>query len=90
MGISVLNLADGRVHLLHSSATARSATDAEEGLLFMQEMVELSQAQKLQPERPPVTVSFKHIGEEFKITAGRAHFGRDLVNGMKVLFTFFF
>lgn len=88
MGISVLSLSDGRVHLLHSAATARSTADAEEGLLFMQEMVELSQAQKQQPDRPPVTVSFRHIGEDFSITAGRAHFGRDLVSGMKVTFLF--
>lgn len=84
MGITVLNLADGRVHLLHTAGNARSNYDAEEGLLFMQEMVELSQAQKQHPERPPLNVVFNHRGSEFSITAGRAHFGKDLVSGMRV------
>lgn len=85
MGITVLSMSDGRVQLLHTVASARSNADAKEGLLFMQEMLELSQSQKQVPDKAPLSVVFEDNGETISITAGPAHFGKDLSNGMKVL-----
>jgi len=49
MGIKIINLPDGRVQLLHTMAHAKSTEDGEEGLLFMQEMIELSKQQNNLP-----------------------------------------
>jgi mannosidase alpha-like ER degradation enhancer 3 len=63
---------------------ARTPTDAEEGLLFMQEMVELAKSQSQLPDTPPQAVTFTVKGagdsEEKRvvISAGPAHFGREL------------
>lgn len=83
MGINIIALNDGRVQLLHSFSAARSAADAEEGLLFMQEMVELT---KLQSEEPvpsaqAVTIAMKYANEEDQLLilhAGPSQFGRNL------------
>ncbi|ENN80946.1 hypothetical protein YQE_02651, partial [Dendroctonus ponderosae] len=58
MGINIIALGDGRVQLLHTPAVAKSPLDAEEGLMFMQEMAELSKVQAQQPEPIPQIVSF--------------------------------
>ncbi|XP_049786542.1 ER degradation-enhancing alpha-mannosidase-like protein 3 [Schistocerca cancellata] len=84
MGISILTLADGRVQLLHTFANAQSQADAEEGLLFMQEMVELSRSQSQQHEAPPQAVLFKRENERVLLNAGPAHFGQELRNGEKI------
>ncbi len=42
MGIALVSLPDGRVQLLHTFGNAATPEDGEEGLLFMQEMIELS------------------------------------------------
>lgn len=47
MGITMVSLGEGKVQLLHSFYNAKSPEDAEKGLLFMQEMVELSKNQAL-------------------------------------------
>lgn len=84
MGIAILTLPDGRVQLLHTFSNARTPTDAEEGLLFMQEMVELAKSQSQLPDTPPQAVAFTVKGagdsEEKRvvISAGPAHFGREL------------
>lgn len=62
---------------------ARTPTDAEEGLLFMQEMVQLAKSQSQQPDTPPQAVAFttrSDDGEDKQIvlTAGPAHFGHEL------------
>ena len=44
MGITIIKLPDGRVQLLHTFANAKTPADGEEGLLFMQEMIELSKS----------------------------------------------
>lgn len=49
MGITMVALGEGKVQLLHSFHNAKSAEDAERGLLFMQEMVELSKTQTSTP-----------------------------------------
>lgn len=89
MGITIMALPDGRVQLLHTASNGKSSDDAEEGLLFMQEMIELSKLQQEQPENPPRLVSFmthktdpKAPNEKIEtittIQAGPAQFGMDL------------
>ncbi|KAI4470720.1 er degradation-enhancing alpha-mannosidase-like protein 2 [Holotrichia oblita] len=90
MGISIIALNDGRVQLLHTFSAARSPADAEEGLLFMQEMVELSKIQQQQSDASPQAVSFSmkyNNGEIQTITvpAGPSHFGKNLKNDDKVV-----
>lgn len=82
MGITILTLNDGSVQLLHTFSNAKSPQDAEEGLLFMQEMVELSKSQVHQQETRPVLLTFVKPNTQQKITllAGPAHFGADLRN----------
>ncbi|CAF1313573.1 unnamed protein product [Adineta ricciae] len=41
MGIQIQTMTDGRVQLIHNSATAASHEDAEDGLLFIQEMMDM-------------------------------------------------
>ncbi|KAL0280067.1 UNVERIFIED_CONTAM: hypothetical protein PYX00_001470 [Menopon gallinae] len=84
MGITVLSMSDGRVQLLHTVSSARSSADANEGLLFMQEMLEISQAQKQMAEKAPLSVLFELNGQTTVISAGPAHFGRYLQKGTKV------
>lgn len=95
MGITTLTLADGRVQLLHTLANAKTLQDSEEGLLFMQEMVELSKMQAQQAETKPQTVTFTkpHTDppERTVLLAGPAQFGPELqsfdkITG-KVIFT---
>ena len=57
---------------------AKTPTDADEGLLFMQEMVELAKSQVL-PDSPPQAVYFTaQSGQKVIIQAGPAHFGKQL------------
>lgn len=88
MGITIMALPDGRVQLLHTSSNAKSSDDAEEGLLFMQEMIELSKLQQEQPENPPRMVSFSHkVDDKITVTtiqAGPAQFGLDLKGDVTV------
>ncbi|KAJ8971899.1 hypothetical protein NQ317_010968 [Molorchus minor] len=89
MGINIIAVSDGRVQLLHTFSAARSTADAEEGLLFMQDMVELSklQAQQPEPTAQAVTVFVKdHLGQEETIVmrAGPAQFGINLKDHQKV------
>ena len=82
MGITILTLGDGSVQLLHTFSNAKTPQDAEEGLLFMQEMVELSKSQNQQLETTPVLVTFVEPRSQQKIVlmAGPAHFGVSLKN----------
>ena len=41
MGIQLQTMTDGRVQLIHNSVNAASSDDADDGLLFIQEMMEL-------------------------------------------------
>ncbi|XP_017777987.1 PREDICTED: ER degradation-enhancing alpha-mannosidase-like protein 3 [Nicrophorus vespilloides] len=89
MGINIIALSDGRVQLLHTFSAARSISDAEDGLLFMQEMVELSKLQSQQPEAAPQAVSFQTknadgTGNFIVLQAGPAHFGMNLKGDLKV------
>ncbi|XP_058801415.1 ER degradation-enhancing alpha-mannosidase-like protein 3 [Phymastichus coffea] len=82
MGITILTLSDGSIQLLHTFSNAKSPQDAEEGLLFMQEMVELSKSQSHQQETQPVQLTFIKPNTQQKVTllAGPAQFGWDLRN----------
>ncbi|KAF5277097.1 hypothetical protein FQA39_LY06335 [Lamprigera yunnana] len=88
MGINIIVLNDGRVQLLHTFSSAKSTIDAEEGLLFMQEMVELSKLQAQQTETAPQAVSFQMADstgiKTIIVQAGPSHFGVHLKNGQKV------
>jgi hypothetical protein len=65
---------------------AKTSEDAEEGLLFMQEMIELSKQQSSQPDTPPKMVSFEVEKSKKLLFAGPAQFGRQLVDGFTVNF----
>jgi len=91
MGITIVGLPDGRVQLLHSYSQAKTGDDAEEGLLFMQEMVEISRSASSQPDNPPRVVIFRrrrflsHSGyQEIVLKAGPAQFGLDLKEDVQV------
>ncbi|XP_078041407.1 ER degradation enhancer, mannosidase alpha-like 2 [Augochlora pura] len=96
MGITTLTLADGRVQLLHTFSNAKTPQDSEEGLLFMQEMVEISKMQSQQAETKPQVVTFMKPNtnppQKVILFAGPAHFGLELqglnkITG-KVIFTY--
>ncbi|XP_041646805.1 ER degradation-enhancing alpha-mannosidase-like protein 3 isoform X2 [Cheilinus undulatus] len=79
MGVSLIHLKDGRVQLVQHATQAISAVAAEDGVRFMQEMMELSsQQQKEQlPPRAIQIVSHPFFGRVV-LTAGPAQFGTDL------------
>lgn len=88
LGITVLVLKDGRVQLVHNSAAAHSLDDAEEGALFMQEMIALSKMQVSEEQRLR-TVSFtlhnwkrsalsSRDAVNISLLGGPAQFGLDL------------
>lgn len=92
MGITIVGLPDGRVQLLHSYSQAKTTDDAEEGLIFMQEMVEISRSASSQPDNPPRIVSFQSqradgVVREVVLKAGPAQFGLDLKDDVKVCLT---
>ena len=63
MGITFMSLPDGRVQLLHTAANAKSPQHAEEGVVFMQEMIEMSKQQAAANEgssanNPPKALTF--------------------------------
>ncbi|XP_038063817.1 ER degradation-enhancing alpha-mannosidase-like protein 3 [Patiria miniata] len=80
MGISLMTMKDGRVQLMHSAAQAATTEDAEDGMLFMQEMIELSKTQQAEVEYQPRVVQI--LSPTFlsgvTATAGPAQFGLDL------------
>ncbi|KAI1882865.1 hypothetical protein AGOR_G00239310 [Albula goreensis] len=79
MGVSLIHLKDGRVQLVQHATQAVSPVAAEDGMRFMQEMMELSsQQQKEQlPPRAVQIVSHPFFGRVV-LTAGPAQFGMDL------------
>lgn len=85
MGINIINLPDGRVQLLHTLANAKTPEDGEEGLLFMQEMIELSKQQTNLPLTEAKAVRYSIEGSDSKVIyAGPAQFGRELGKGFSV------
>jgi len=84
MGITIITLPDGRVQLLHTFANAKTPEDGEEGLMFMQEMIDLSKQQSTNVESPPKQVTFQVDGQKHQLQAGPAQFGKDLKDGLSV------
>merc|ERR1719273_1155932 len=84
MGINIISLPDGRVQLLHTLANAKTPEDGEEGLLFMQEMIELSKHQSDLPATQAKVVKYDLGTTTQMIFAGPAQFGRELLNGFSV------
>lgn len=80
MGITILTMADGRMQLLHTFSNAKTVEDAEEGLMFMQEMVELNRKSQEQLETGRLAVTFKRLdispSKEVTIIGGPAQFGK--------------
>ncbi|KAG8430603.1 hypothetical protein GDO86_020319 [Hymenochirus boettgeri] len=80
MGVSLIHLKDGRVQLVQHANQAASSIDAEDGLRFMQEMIELSSQQQKEQQLPPRAVQI--VSHPFYgrvvLTAGPAQFGTDL------------
>ena len=73
MGITFMSLPDGRVQLLHTAANAKSPQDSEEGVVFMQEMIELSKQQAAaaassDTNYPPRSLSFIVPGTTKRVT----------------------
>ena len=86
MGIAIMALDDGRVQLVHTAANAKSEQDSEEGIIFMQEMIELSRQQSQSPakESVPKRLAFKHNNVLTALSAGPAQFGREIVGDFSV------
>lgn len=80
MGIHVVTIPDGRIQLLQTSSEALSEAHADAGLLFMQEMIELSKSQKENSLHVPVFVRLPADSshDEIVYTAGPSQFGYDL------------
>lgn len=91
MGITMVSLGNGKVQLLHSFYNAKSPEDAERGLIFMQEMIELSKTNSL-PATELQAISYKVVIdgtlEKLEIlSAGPSHFGPELVADQAVTST---
>jgi len=84
MGVNLMSLPDGRVQLLHTFANAESQEDAEEGLLFMQEMIEMSKQTQQSQDSPPKQVRLSLGDKELVLQAGPAQFGPSLTKGSEV------
>uniref|UniRef100_A0A6B2EDQ8 alpha-1,2-Mannosidase n=1 Tax=Phlebotomus kandelakii TaxID=1109342 RepID=A0A6B2EDQ8_9DIPT len=85
MGITMVSLGEGKVQLLHSFYNAKSPEDAERGLLFMQEMVELSKQQAASPTMQLQAVFFKKSDGSYEILkAGPSHFSPELTDDQSV------
>lgn len=78
MGINVVMLADGRIQLVHNTAQADTAEDGEEGVIFMQEMIELSKTQSQQEQHLYVVYFSLPNNIRIVLNAGPAQFGIDL------------
>ncbi|XP_071948270.1 ER degradation-enhancing alpha-mannosidase-like protein 3 [Antedon mediterranea] len=79
MGIRLVTMSDGRVQLMHTASHAIDTKSAQNGLLFMQEMIELSKSQQ-QVEYHPKAVHFVEpaLLNNMVLTANPAQFGLDL------------
>ncbi|KAL0902417.1 hypothetical protein ABMA27_000294 [Loxostege sticticalis] len=74
MGISVLTLPDGRVQLLYTTSTAKSAKDAAEGLTFMREMSKWNSLSDIDNGVVPAGVK---VNDKI-FPAGPGHFGKEI------------
>lgn len=80
MGIQLVTMNDGRIQLLHTASEALTAELAEDGLRFMQEMIELSKTQQQNAQNEPMLIQLlspPYLGSVV-YKAGPAQFGYDL------------
>ncbi|XP_041368922.1 ER degradation-enhancing alpha-mannosidase-like protein 3 [Gigantopelta aegis] len=82
MGIRIQTMSDGRIQLLHTASEAGSPADAEDGMKFMQEMIELSKLQTQEGTAQHDPMYVKVLTPTFTgsapYRAGPAQFGYDL------------
>ncbi|KAG8038685.1 hypothetical protein G9C98_000240 [Cotesia typhae] len=86
MGITVLKMADGRMQLLHTFSNAKTMEDAEEGLIFMQEVVELNRKKSQESDKQQLTLTIKRkdVNKDLTLVGGLAQFGLQLTESVKV------
>ncbi|XP_052222559.1 ER degradation-enhancing alpha-mannosidase-like protein 3 isoform X2 [Dreissena polymorpha] len=81
MGIKLITIADGRLQLLHTATDALSTAHAQQGLRFMQEMIELQKNLPKDNSKQNEPVSIKVLTtphEKMVYRGGPALFGYDL------------
>ena len=91
MGIRLVTMKDGRVQLLQTTSQASTVEDAREGMLFMQEMIQLSKNAAVQEEPQSRLVKYEEddtatttttttttVTNVVELLAGPAQFGYDL------------
>lgn len=79
MGITMISVGDGKVQLMHSFYNAKTPEEAEKGLLFMKEIVELSKSQVATSIAELQAVFFKkESGGIELLVAGPSHFSKEL------------
>ena len=78
MGISIISLPDGRTQLLHTMSNAKNREIGEEGVIFMQEMIEIAKQTQVS-DSPPKQVRFRNSDDrDVVLQAGPAQFGPTL------------
>nr|CAB3240848.1 ER degradation-enhancing alpha-mannosidase-like protein 3 [Phallusia mammillata] len=92
MGISIVMLPDGKVQLIQQLNSAHSKTDASEGAVFMQEMIDMARTSgsETQPKPVYVKVSGTFDKQPFILKGGPAQFGPQLDDSNEVFGTLAF
>ncbi|GIZ05091.1 hypothetical protein CEXT_573722 [Caerostris extrusa] len=78
MGITVIKLSDGRIQMIHNVSLADSAERAQEGIMFMQELVEQSKAPHYMEEYQTVYYYMPDTKNRKLLQACPAKFGTDV------------
>ncbi|PRD27241.1 UNVERIFIED_CONTAM: edem3 [Trichonephila clavipes] len=78
MGITVLKLSDGRIQMIHNVSMAESSDRAQEGIMFMQELVEQSRAPHYIEEYQTVYYYTPEAKNRKILQACPAKFGNDI------------
>ncbi|GFV96223.1 ER degradation-enhancing alpha-mannosidase-like protein 3 [Trichonephila clavipes] len=78
MGITVLKLSDGRIQMIHNVSMAESSDRAQEGIMFMQELVEQSRAPHYIEEYQTVYYYTPEAKNRKILQACPAKFGKDI------------
>ncbi|XP_036357879.1 ER degradation-enhancing alpha-mannosidase-like protein 3 isoform X2 [Octopus sinensis] len=86
MGIRLMTMSDGRIQLLHTASEAASPMDAEDGMKFMQEMIEFSKNQHNEAQHEPLLVQIlsPNVDDVSVLSAGPAQFGYNLKNSSPI------
>ncbi|EDV28158.1 uncharacterized protein TRIADDRAFT_20429 [Trichoplax adhaerens] len=80
MGVQIVSIQDGRLHLQHMPSIAKSPKDAELGLEFMRQVIEVNRIIKENPVIQPRVVQLLSAPHNGLVTlsAGPAQFGKNL------------